>query len=184
MRPGCAREKTGMWQRWYRCVVRCVFLCGLLTGGANLVAAHAEYRDSVPANGARVVQPPAQVSITFSQETSPTQSRGRVTDAMGATVSTGARVPLDDRTRLLIDLQPNLPNGLYTVQWTSQSADMHNIDGSFVFTVGAAASTGAPWGLWAAVFAGGSLVVAVGLLAARRATRVATPVTGAARETD
>ena len=173
-----------MRRRWSRAVIAGVLLSGMLLYGASLVSAHAEYRSSVPANGARVGEPPRQVAITFSQETSATQSRGRVTDVAGATVSTGARVPLDDRTRLLIDLQPELLPGLYTVQYTSQSADMHSIDGSFVFTVGAAGSTGAPWGLWAAVFAVGTLLVAGGLLAARRSARAAPPVAESVRETD
>lgn len=148
-----------------------VVLCVLAL--ALPVAAHAEYRSSVPANGATVATPPAQVVVTFSQETSATQSKGQVTDATGSVVSSGpAVVDLNDRTKLTLPLKPNLPGGIYTVAYTSQSQDGHVVDGSFVFTVGPAARAGAaPWGTWLVVFAAASLVVLGGLFFVRRQAR-------------
>lgn len=138
-------------------------------------AAHAEYRSSVPANGSTVAVSPAHVVLAFSQETSATQSRGQVTDTTGAVVSTGrATVDLNDRTKMTIPLRPSLPNGVYTVNYTSQSPDMHVVEGSFVFTiVPPAANSGAPWGTWLIVFAVATLVVAGGLVVVRRQTRAA-----------
>jgi methionine-rich copper-binding protein CopC len=145
---------------------------------AMTVGAHAEYRSSTPANGATVATPPAEVVITFSKETSATKSNGVVTDGTGATVSTGWHVDLNERTKLSIALKPNLPNGIYTVNWTSLSEDDgHVVDGSFIFTVdpnaaSAAAATGqgnggAPWGVWIALFGLGTLTIVGGLFALR-----------------
>lgn len=152
---------------------------------AAAVTAHAEYRSSVPANGATVTTAPTQVVITFSQETSATKSNGSVNDASGTVVSTGWSVDLNERTKMTIPLTPTLPNGIYTVNYTSLSQDDHQVDGSFIFTVdpaatntvAAAASTGggAPWGLWLAIFSATTVVIAGGffLLRARTEHRVA-----------
>jgi len=60
-----------------------------------------------------------------------------VTDAAGATVSTGATIDANDRTKLTIALKPSLPNGVYKVNWHSVSADDGDeLDGSFFFGVG------------------------------------------------
>lgn len=147
------------------------------------VAAHAEYRSSVPANGATIATAPAQVVITFSQETSATHSNGAATDAAGMVVSTGWSVDLNERTKMTIPLKPNLGNGIYTVNYTSLSEDGHQVDGSFIFTVDpaaaqAAAATahastggGAPWGLWLAIFSATTLFVVGGLLVVLRSRR-------------
>jgi methionine-rich copper-binding protein CopC len=146
------------------------------------VGAHAEYRSSVPANGATIATPPAQIVITFSQETSATKSNGAVTDATGTVVSTGWSVDLNERTKMTIGLKPSLPNGIYTVNYTSLSEDGHQLDGSFIFTIDPAAANtassvtaggggGAPWGLWLAIFSATTVLVVVGLFVALRARR-------------
>jgi len=146
---------------------------------ALIVTAHAEYRSSVPANGATIATVPAQVIITFSQETSATHSNGVVTDTAGNVVSTGWSVDLNERTKMTIPLTPNLGNGIYTVTYTSLSEDGHQVDGSFIFTVDPAAANaaavakastggGAPWGLWLAIFSVTTIVVVGGLFAILR----------------
>jgi len=152
------------------------------------VAAHAEYRSSTPGNGTTVSTPLTQVVITFSQETSVTQSKGQVTDASGTVVSPGpATVDLNDRTKLTIPLKPGLTNGIYTVSYTSQSQDMHVVDGSYIFTLAlapTASANGAPWGTWLIVFAGATLVILGGLWFVRRQARALdAPAVGAGQET-
>jgi methionine-rich copper-binding protein CopC len=152
----------------------------------NGVAAHAEYRSSIPGNGATVTTVPAQVVITFSQETSATKSNGVVTDSTGTVVSTGWSVDLNERTKLTIPLKPNLGTGIYTVNYTSLSEDGHQVDGSFIFTVDpnapatATATTaskgsgGPPWLTWAIVFGTVTLISAAGFfLVARQLMRPA-----------
>lgn len=184
-----ASRRTGYFWWGISTIIACVFaLASTMT-----VAAHAEYRSSVPANGATVATPPGEVVITFSKETSATKSNGVVIDGTGATVSTGWKVDLNERTKLTIGLKPNLPNGIYTVNWTSLSEDDgHVVDGSFIFTVdpnaaNASATTqgdgGAPWGTWLAVFGIGTLGIIGGLFALRARTARTVPADDVA-ETD
>ena len=133
------------------------------------ISAHAEYRSSVPANGATIATAPAQVVITFSQETSATHSNGAATDAAGMVVSTGWSVDLNERTKMTIPLKPNsgqrhlhgelhLALRGWALRWTGPSS-------SRSIPRGAAAATtprsggGAPWGLWLAIFSATTLFV-------------------------
>lgn len=103
---------------------------------ASAVSAHARLKTSDPADKAVLTKAPTQITLTFSEETSATKSGGSVTDASGATVSTGFKVDLNDRTKMTIDLKPNLPNGAYTVKWNSFTEDDNGMaDGTFTFTI-------------------------------------------------
>jgi copper transport protein len=109
------------------------------------VSAHARFKSSDPADNAVLPKAPAQILLTFTLPTSPTKSGGTVTDASGATVSTGFKVDPSDGTRMTIDLKPNLPNGAYTVKWNTVTEDDGGmVDGTLNFSVQAAASTVAP----------------------------------------
>lgn len=113
------------------------------------VSAHARLKSSVPAADTTVNTAPAQVVIIFTEETSPTKSGGSVAGPDGTTASTGFKVDLNDRTKMTIDLKPNLPNGKYTVKWNSFTEDDNGMaDGTFAFTIQAAqqAATAAPAG--------------------------------------
>jgi methionine-rich copper-binding protein CopC len=110
---------------------------------ASIVSAHAAYKSSDPPANGTVQKAPAQVAITFSEETDPLKSGGSVTDASGATVSTGFKVDLNQRTNMTIDLKPNLPNGAYTVKWNTFTDDDNGMaNGTFTFTIQAAAGAG------------------------------------------
>jgi len=103
---------------------------------SSIALAHARYAGSTPAPGQTLATSPAAVVITFTEELA-AASTGTVTDAAGATVSTGATIDANDRTRLTIALKPSLPNGVYKVNWHSVSADDGDeLDGSFFFGVG------------------------------------------------
>ncbi len=109
--------------------------------GASGVAAHAQFKSSDPAPNATVTTAPTQVMLVFSEETSATKSGGSVTDGSGATVSTGFKVDLNARTNMTIALKPNVPNGVYTVQWNTLTEDDNSMaNGTFTFTVQAAAT--------------------------------------------
>jgi len=89
-------------------------------------------------------KPPPQITLTFTEETSPTKSGGSVTDAGGATVSTGFTVDLNERTKMTIPLKPGLGPGAYTVQYnTFTDDDGGMVADRFVFTVGAGGAAGA-----------------------------------------
>lgn len=115
----------------------CAFVLGVSAMGAPAASAHARLKTSEPAANAAVAQPPAQVTLTFSEETSATKSGGSVTDASGAMVSTGAKVDLNDRTKMTIALKPGLGPGVYTVQYNTLTEDDGGmVNDHFTFTVG------------------------------------------------
>ncbi|MGI8689567.1 MAG: copper resistance CopC family protein [Thermomicrobiales bacterium] len=114
---------------------------------ASIVSAHAQYKSSDPPANGTVQKAPTQVAITFSEETDPLKSGGSVADASGATVSTGFKVDLNERTNMTIALKPNLPSGIYTVKWNSFTDDDNGVaDGTFIFTIQATAASAAATG--------------------------------------
>ena len=104
------------------------------------VSAHARYKSSVPGTSEVVQASPARVEITFSQEIQKVSgSYGMtVTDRNNTLVSMGPAVINDqDRSRMSVQLTPNLPPGRYVVNWTNVSdADGHDTPGAFAFYVG------------------------------------------------
>ena len=110
-----------------------VLLVSLALAGTAL--AHAEFVRSTPAPGQTLATSPATVTITFSEELG-TGSTASVTDANGATVSTGIRIG-DDHLQIAVALRPSLPNGVYKVSWHTVAADDQGVlDGAFFFGVG------------------------------------------------
>ena len=112
-----------------------LLLSALSTGQAS---AHAELERSNPNADANVTGSPAQVEIWFSQEVGE-ESTIEVVDAAGTRVTAGdAQLDLfdPDRKHMTVELVPNLPDGVYTVTWTSVSAeDGDSESGSFSFTI-------------------------------------------------
>jgi len=128
-------------RQWGRLLILAAMMAVITMIGASGVAAHAQFKRSDPAPNATVNKAPAQVMLVFSEETSATKSGGSVTDASGATVSTGFKVDLNARTNMAIALKPNLPNGVYTVQWNTLTEDDNGMaNGTFTFTVQATAT--------------------------------------------
>lgn len=102
---------------------------------AGTAFAHAQYVSSSPAPGQTLATPPATATITFSEELG-AGSTVSVTNASGATVSTGVKIS-DDHLQLVVTLTPGLPSGVYKVSWHSIAADDQGIlDGTFFFGVG------------------------------------------------
>ncbi len=127
-----------------RLLIGSVIVAMLALMSARIVSAHAAYKSSDPPANGTVQKAPTQVAITFSEETDPLKSGGSVTDASGATVSTGFKVDLNERTNMTIALKPSLPNGVYTVKWNSFTDDDNGVaNDTFTFTIEAAASAAA-----------------------------------------
>lgn len=102
------------------------------------VSAHAELDRSLPEANSTVAEAPGQVELWFTQEIAE-GSKIEVKDASGAIVHVGeAELDLMDpeRKHLTIGLKAGLPGGVYTVTWTSTSAeDGDEESDSFEFTV-------------------------------------------------
>jgi methionine-rich copper-binding protein CopC len=115
-------------------LVSAVAIATLALSGSAL--AHSHYASSTPAPGQTLAASPASVVINFDAELG-TGSTGSVTNTSGATVSTGATIDANVRTKMTIALGPSLPNGVYKVNWQSVAADDGDeLDGSFFFGVG------------------------------------------------
>ncbi len=107
-------------------------------------AAHANLVRSTPAANAVVAAAPPTVELFFSEPLE-TASLARVVNAQGQTVDKGdSRINPADPNGLLVGL-PQLPNGVYTVQWlTVSAADGHSSKGTVAFAVGDASAAQAP----------------------------------------
>jgi copper transport protein len=113
-------------------------LLGILAAPAAPASAHAELVDSSPKNGARLDRPPAQVTLTFTENVTLIEGGVRLVDARGSTVAT--REPTVDGHTLTLVLPPRLRDGSYLVDWRVVSADGHPVGGALSFGVGATAS--------------------------------------------
>jgi copper transport protein len=109
--------------------------CALHAGQAS---AHAVLLRSTPSSRQSLGQPPAQVSLLFSEPIDPLFSNVRVVDANGQRVDqSDSRVDPQDDHLLVVSIRPALPNGIYTVTWRSLSTiDVHPDEGQFPLHVG------------------------------------------------
>lgn len=127
------------WQAWIIAGSAFVAVSAL---AAPTASADARFVRAEPAAGTTVDATPFVLKSWFTQGLM-SRSTIRVLDVNGAQVDLGdGRVDLDnpDRTLMLLSL-PALPVGVYTVQWSTVSADDGDTDsGSFSFGVGVAPS--------------------------------------------
>ncbi|MET8609091.1 copper resistance CopC/CopD family protein [Streptomyces misionensis] len=116
---------------------------GTLLAGAGPASAHAALTGSDPAQGVVVAQPPARVSLTFSEKVAMNRDSLRVLDPQGRPVQTGT--PANVRgTTYAVDLRSGLGRGTYTVTYQVVSADSHPVAGAYTFSVGAPSKTVVP----------------------------------------
>jgi copper transport protein len=122
--------------------VRRLSVCLLLAAlGLILIGpradAHAQYKQSNPANGERLDAAPDAVTITWTEPPEPSFTKVSVLDSSGQAFEAGpVEVLSDDRftARVAVD---DMPDGAYTVTWrTVSAADGHSSAGAFSFGVG------------------------------------------------
>jgi len=120
-----------------------LLLIGWGTFSFSLASAHAEYDHSDPQDGAVLAQPPAEVHVWFTEELFRREGANTlaVFGPSGGQVDQGdARIDDDDRTHMLVSLNPGLPDGQYAVRWQSLALEDGDEDsGEFSFTVGSMA---------------------------------------------
>ncbi|ADB74016.1 copper resistance CopC family protein [Geodermatophilus obscurus] len=113
-------------------------LLGLWLGAgvatAPPAAAHAELVSTDPGEGARLEEPPTQVTLTFTEGVSLGAGHTRVLDASGERVDTGSATVEGDR--VVVPLRGDLPDDGYLVTYRVVSADSHPVSGAFSFVVG------------------------------------------------
>ncbi|MBN9386483.1 MAG: CopD family protein [Chloroflexi bacterium] len=102
--------------------------------------AHAQYDHSNPAAGATLPshQPPTQVQVWFTENIEPKFSSLQVVNTDNQRIDAGNSQPIPGTTNALqIGLQPNLPDGVYTVIFENVSSDDgHHVKSNFSFVVG------------------------------------------------
>ena len=118
-------------------VAALAFASALLLGAAP-ASAHDVAESTTPANGARVAEVPASVSITFNNRPLAIGSGVTVT-AGGENWADGAVEIIDNMA--VQKLRPGAPAGEYTVVWRVVSSDSHPIEGTFKFTVSGTSTT-------------------------------------------
>lgn len=101
------------------------------------VEGHAVLRDSDPANGASPNQPPAAVTLVFTEEPERGLSLIRILDSQGRQVQRGPAEVVPGNPFALRQPLERLGQGSYTVSWRTVSrVDRHLTAGTIVFGVG------------------------------------------------
>jgi methionine-rich copper-binding protein CopC len=121
-----------------------VALALVLSLAVATALAHGELESADPAPESVVTRSPERVTARFSEELDPEGSRMVVYDAENQYVDLGDGGPDltdPDRTLMSVSLRPDLADGVYRVEWVTQSAeDGHREEGSFSFTVDSTAT--------------------------------------------
>ncbi len=108
------------------------------------VLAHAEPGVTVPAAGSTVDQAPPMVEITFTEEVTAETKIDVIGPDGKSVIAAPAALDLQDpnRKHVTVALFGHLAAGVYTVNWTSVSAEDGDPDsGTYTFTVSGAAAT-------------------------------------------
>jgi methionine-rich copper-binding protein CopC len=118
-----------------------LLLVALLLFQVGIALAHARMKTATILPDAVVTSVPASLTVTFTEETSPTQSKLSVSDASGKQVDKGDLKV--DGASVAVSLN-TLTNGKYTVKFRSFTEDDGVVvDGQYSFTV-ASGGTAAP----------------------------------------
>lgn len=116
-----------------------IVLAGLtLVGPATpVVHGHSQLVTSVPAAGDVVAAVPESIRLVFSEPIEAAYTKIDLLDANGRTLAAGVGAPDPADPYSLVAPLPDLPDGIYTVDWRSLStADGHTASGFFTFGVG------------------------------------------------
>jgi methionine-rich copper-binding protein CopC len=125
-------------QHGVRRVGAVILALGLLVASSSNAFAHARYDRSEPPAGSALDGTPFVLRAWFTQELT-SKSTIRVVDAYGTQVDLGdGGVDLDDPDRKAMTVSvPELPPGVYTVEFTTVSAEDGDAEpGSIAFGVG------------------------------------------------
>lgn len=97
--------------------------------------AHAFLDHAEPKVGSVITNSPAEIKIWFTQNLESAFSKIEVRDAQGKEVDKkDAHLDNKDKSLLVVSL-PQLPAGIYTVNWHAVSVDTHKTQGHFEFTI-------------------------------------------------
>lgn len=114
-----------------------LILCCLLLSLPASVSAHAYVVTSTPGENEVLQDAPTSISITFNEPIENAFHSIQVTDPSGQQAVSGeSRIDGGNSATLLTELRPNLPDGIYTVNYKVLSSDGHTVTGTFPFIIG------------------------------------------------
>lgn len=106
----------------------------VVLAGVGTASAHADFVSSDPADGAILSTPPAQMTLTFSEDLLAGANTVSITDKTGAVVATESVEP--QGPSIVMPWPSAASGGTYQVAYRVVSADGHPITGAVVITVG------------------------------------------------
>jgi methionine-rich copper-binding protein CopC len=116
-------------------------ILALLLAQADLAFAHARLKTASIAPSATLTSAPTSLSLTFTEETSPTQTKVQVFDASNKQVDKGDLKVNGDTATISLN---TLSDGKYTVKFRTLTEDDGGIvDGDYSFTVAASGAASA-----------------------------------------
>jgi copper transport protein len=101
--------------------------------GRSPIALHTELISSKPADGDSLTTSPPEVRLVFSGPVEPALSVIRLVTADGAQLELNPSG--ENESQVLVARLPGLGNGAYTIEWSTVSADGHNVEGRLAFQV-------------------------------------------------
>lgn len=100
-------------------------------------SAHAYIVKSSPSENEILSQPPKKVFIQFDETIQPSFNSIQVFDSNGKQVDMkNGRINPNNQSIIETDLNGNLPNGTYVIQWKVVSGDGHPVEGVIPFQIG------------------------------------------------
>jgi copper transport protein len=100
-------------------------------------SAHAYIFKSVPSENEILGQPPPMVSIQFDETIQPSFNSIKVFDSNGKQVDQkNGRIDPNNASIIETDMNGNLSNGTYSIQWKVVSGDGHPVEGVIPFQIG------------------------------------------------
>jgi len=109
-----------------------IFLAAALIGFPTASWAHAQLKQSDPAQGATLTTAPKGLILTFSENLESRFSGVAVADAQGHDMEAGK--PVISGASMTVRLK-QLPAGVYHVAWHVVSVDTYRTEGTYDFTV-------------------------------------------------
>lgn len=108
----------------------------LMIAGATSASAHDRLIDSSPGVDQHLDAAPTEIRLEYSAEIMDVGAAVILADGAGTDWTSGE--PVLDGPTVTVPVDPELPDGAYTVRWRVVSSDGHAISGSIPFQVGTA----------------------------------------------
>jgi methionine-rich copper-binding protein CopC len=113
-----------------------IFITAVAALAAGPSYAHAKLLGSTPA-AESTTPAPSEIRLQFSERLEAKLSAIELTTEAGSKVATAPVVAdPNDKMTIVAPISDRLGPGAYRVHWSVVSADMHKVDGNFIFHVG------------------------------------------------